>query len=217
MAGDVNEGVGFFTGLVSIRGENLRLREEVSELNSQLVEMKKSEEENKALREQLGVSSEYERNLVMASIMGNPQDLTGSSFILDKGSIHGIEVGDNVIKENYLVGIVREVSDQRSLADFITSPSVVVAVLDIDSVQRTEGLAEGQYGSSIVMKRILPAEEIKIGDTIVTSGRDGVFAPGLIIGRVVEIVEVPTEPLKSAYIETIVGLDKLNKLFVLTN
>ena len=207
----------FFGSLNKVRQNNLFLLERTAELESKIVELKNTEEENRALREQLEIENTFERNLLLANIMGNAQDLTGSTFVLDRGSSHGVKAGDNVIRRNYLVGIVREVSAQRSLADYVTSPSSSIAVVDLDEPSRTEGLAEGQYGSSIVMKRVLPNENIGVGDMIVTSGKDGVYLPGLIIGKVTRIVEVPTEPLKSAYLETIIDLTKLSKVFILTS
>jgi rod shape-determining protein MreC len=215
MAGGINDSAAFFANLDAVRRENLRLREDIINLHSTVVELKKAEEENEILREQLGIETELDRKLLLAHVMGNPQDLTGTSFILDRGSYHGVQAGDNVVKGNSLIGIVREVSPQRSLADFITSPSVAIAVLNIDVAERTEGLAEGQFGSSIIMKRILPGEEINPGDSIITSGRDGIFLPGLLVGRVTEVIEVPADPLKSAYVETIVDLGKVDRVFVL--
>ena len=217
VASSTNDTFGFFTSLQLISRDNVRLLEENAELESKILELKITEEENRTLREQIGVKTSVERNLTLADIMGNAQDLTGSSFVLDKGSAHGVKVGDNVIRGNYLIGIIREVSTQRSLADFITSPSSLIAVRDIDVSNRTEGIAEGQHGSSITMKRILPNEEIKRGDTIVTSGKDGIYLPGLIVGKVTDIVEVPTEPLKSAYMETMIDLNKQTKVFILTS
>jgi rod shape-determining protein MreC len=214
---DIKEVSQLFTGVEKLRQENIKLIQENMNLNSQLVDLKSTVEENDILRQQLGLKKEFKKELLMATVMGNASDLTGSSFIIDRGSVDGVKVGDNIVRGNYLIGIVREVGAYRSVANFVSSSSVAVAALDVDVAGKTEGVAEGQYGSSIIMRQILPNEEIKVGDRIVTSGKDGIFVPGLLVGKVTELVEIPTETLKSVYLETFVELSKIRKVFVLTN
>ncbi len=214
---DVKEGMSFFQKVEELRQENIYIIEENLDLKSRVVELKLLEEENKLLKEQLKIKTTTEKNLVMANLMGNALDPTQTTFVIDKGAKDGIRVGDNVLRGSYLVGVIREVSDFKSKADFISSPNVSIAVIDADTGTRTEGLANGQYGSSIIMERILPSEELNLNDSIVTSGKDGVFIPGLLIGKVTKVVEVPTETLKSAYLETFLDLSKIRKVFVLTD
>ncbi len=134
---------------------------------------------------------------------------------MDKGANDGVTVGNNVIRENYLIGIVREVFPRRSVVDLVISPNVSAAVLDIDSPEKTEGIAQGQYGTSIQMTKILPSEKIEAGDTIITSGKDGIFTPGLRVGTVRSVLQVPVEPLKSAFLVTSVDFSRLDKVFLI--
>ena len=211
--------IDFFYNLKRLRDENIALLQENNDLTSVILELKKAEEDNELLKDQLNLKNKesFDKEFVMASVMGNPNDLTGGTIIIDKGLRHGIKIGANVIEGNYLVGIVKEVYTERSLVSLITSPSVSATVRDIDVAQKTEGLVTGKYGTSIQMTRILPNEEINVGDSIITSGKDGFFEPGLLVGKVVQVVEVPAEPLKSAYLETIVDTSKLHKVFVILN
>lgn len=218
-AGNIRGGIDFFAHLKNVRNTNITLLQENNDLKAAILELKKTQEENILLKEQLKLKNKdtFDKELVLANVLGNPADLTGGSIIIDKGSRQGIKIGANIIEGNYLVGIVKEVSTERSLVRLITSSDVSATVIDIDSSQKTEGLAIGQYGTSIRMTRILPNEEINPGDTIITSGKDGLFEPGLLVGKVVEVVQVPAEPLKSAYLETIVDKSSLRKVFVILN
>ena len=123
-------------------------------------------------------------------------------------------MGDNVIVGNYLVGRIASVLNERSIVELITSPSLSIAAYDIDSPTRTDGVCSGQYGTSVIMGRILPNEDISVSDMILTSGKDGLFLPGLVIGKVSSIVQVPSEPLKSASLEALLDFSKLRKVFV---
>ena len=217
MAGDIHDMTSFFFNIGSVHDQNVKLQTENESLRAEIVSLKKLSDENQVLRDQLLIqgSDSTPRNLLLANVMGNANDLSGSSILIDKGSSHGVHVGENIIKGNYLVGIVKEVFMNRSLVELITAPSSSLAVYDLDVRGKTEGLAVGQYGTSIEMKRILPNEEIRIGDTILTSGKEGIYEPGLIVGKVNDIKQVAVEPLKSAFLETVIDLGSLTKVFIL--
>jgi rod shape-determining protein MreC len=216
MAIEAKDSLKFFTNVNSLRKENIALLDENTRLKSTIVELLHVKEENSVLREQLSVPSPVDKKLIIGNVLGNSNDLTGSTFILDLGLRDGVKIGDNVVWAGYLLGIVKEVEDDRSIVNLTTSSEVSIAVRDIDVPGKTEGVAQGQFGSSVDVKRILPTEEIKVGDTIVTSGKDGLYYPGLIVGKVKEIHEIPTETLKSATLHSIVDLGKIRKAFVLS-
>lgn len=217
LAIDFKSGFTFFTNLKQIRTDNLALLEEIERLNSKLVELKQAERDNLLLKEQLRLKNEniFDKELVLADVLGNLSDQTGGTVVLNKGTKHNVKVGDNVIKGNHLVGIIKEVSYGRSVVNLITSPEISITVFDVDVIGRTEGLAIGQYGTSIQMTRVLPNEELNVGDTIVTSGTGGLFEPGLIVGKVSEITKDSAQPLKVAFLDTIVDLAALYKVFVI--
>lgn len=216
MARDLKEGVKFFSNLKAIRDENLLLLEENQELRSRILEIQIAEEENSALKEQLGLDiwEDFDKELVLANVLGNPLDVTGGSILINRGVSHGIKNGDNVIRGRNLVGIVADVSEKRSLVNLVTSPAVSITVKDVDVYGKTEGLATGQYGTSIEMSRILPIEEVFVGDTIVTSGKDGIFEPNLVVGNVEEVIEGSAEPLKTARLGTSIDVTDLDRVFV---
>lgn len=216
---DVRDSAEFVFNMKNIYMTNNVLLRENESLKSEILAMKKYEEENIVLKNQLTqIESNYtKRNLLLANIMGNSNDLSSSTMFIDKGSKSGVKINDNVVVANYLIGVVKEVFTERSLIELVTSPNLSITVYDIDTNKKTEGLAVGQYGTSIVMQRILPNEEIKAGDTIVSSGRDGIIGPGYIVGKVTKVNQVEVEPLKSAYMETSLDMSRLSRVFVVLN
>lgn len=204
----------FYSNLKMVREENLELLAQVSDLTAEVASLKDAAEENDLLREQLGVEIETEsgRGLVIAQTLGNKQDKTNTSLILDKGSLHGISEGDLVIQGQFLIGIVRQVTSQRSVVELITSPALSIGVLDFET--KTEGISKGQFGTFLRVGRVLPEEQVNIGDTFVTSGRDGVFPPGYIVGEVTEVSEQSAEELKEVDLKILVDFESLGKVFV---
>lgn len=216
VAGDVKGGFIFMTNIAEVRQRNLELLEKATSLESELLELKKLSIENEALKSQLNLKNtkSFDRELLLSGVLGNIEDLSYSTFYIDKGFKHGVSVNDMVILGNSLVGKVREVTYERSLVDYVTSPNFTATVFDIDSYAKTQGICNGKFGLYIEMTRIFQSEGIDVGDTIVTSGKDGIFLSGFSVGRVVSVEEMPADPLKSAQLEPAVDLKNLSKVFV---
>jgi rod shape-determining protein MreC len=214
---DFYGGFDFFSRLSDIRQENLTLLKKNQELQSIIVDLKVAKDENEILREQLGLreSGEFDRNLIMASVLGNPLDVSGGSVLIDRGSKHGVLPNDIVILGNHLIGVVDNVSKSRGVVNLLTSPKVSTTAVDLDS--GTQGIVTGQHGTSLLLNRVLPGEELRVGDMIVTSGKDGLFYPDLFIGEVVEVIVESANPLKSARVQPLVNIGDLTKVFVVLN
>lgn len=215
LARGIKDGFGYFVNLENIYNENVFLMKEVNELKSQLVELEDLKAENEVLREQLELTEGVNvvGNVVLASVLGNPLDSSGTSLILDRGSKNGIEEEDMVVKGRIFVGRIISVTDRRSVVELTTSPNLTATVVDINT--KTEAIVIGQYGTSIKMHRILPQESITNGDIVVTSGRDGKYLPGFIVGEVDSIVEESASSLKSATLKTMFDFSSIDRVFVI--
>lgn len=200
-----------------IREDNLDLIKENRDLKGIIANLKNLEEENSLLKNQLDLKNEglVDKELVLASVMGNSQDLTGTSMMLDKGYRQGIKVGNNVILGNYLVGVITEVTSERSIFNLITSPDVSVTVLNVEPSSQAEGLAKGDLGTSIKVTKLLPGERVEKGDVFISSGKDGRFLPGFAIGEVSQVNFGASDPLKSALLTPMVDFSHLDKVFVI--
>lgn len=113
-----------------------------------------------------------------------------ASLTLNKGTAHGVEIGDCVIDGNAsLVGRISEVGYNWS---------TVLTVIDTDTslgarVYRTKdiGIAGGDFalmGDGKLKLDSLPAScQLLEGDLVVTSGLGGYLPPDLVIGSVSEL------------------------------
>ena len=88
------------------------------------------------------------------------------------------------------------------------------AALDQDSPERTRGLVTGQYGTTLTLQKVLPTERLVVGDTIVTSGEDGKFDKGLVLGTVRKVLGQEAGVFKAAELDLMVNLDSLEEVFV---
>jgi len=49
----------------------------------------------------------------------------------------------------------------------------------------------------------------------VSSGKDGIYIPGLYVGKVLEVYEDPSQPLKSAILQTALDIKRIDRVFIL--
>lgn len=214
MSADIKDWANFYTGLNEVRNENLALLEENENLYSQLVELKNLKKENKILKEQLGVTTgEVEQQLDLVKVLGNVEDKTATSLFINKGSYHGVSVDDILIKEKYLIGIVKTVYQFRSKVELITSPTVSVSVTDLQT--GTEGIAVGQFGTSLFVNRVLPEDKVNVDDVFISSGRDGIVPQGYIVGKVSEVSENSAKVLRTVSLDLLIDFNNVSKAFVL--
>ena len=209
----------FYLNLQSVYNENLNLLQQIEFLNSELASLKYIEQENQILKQQINSLESTEVlnnvNLVQVQILGNPVDVTDETVVINGGVSLGIKSGNPVVIENSLIGVVEEVLQNSSIVRLVTSSQFSATAVDIDVEPNIEGVANGQFGTSIVLDRILPNEQVKVGDTIVTSGKDGLFIPGLVIGQISEVSGDAASSTKQVFVESFINLDLVQQAFVI--
>ena len=215
---DLKKELGFVLNLRRLRVENLELNEKVLKLESILANHKELEEENRLLREQVGLPAGRQevdaQNLVLAKIIGRSARGGEAVVTVDKGSEAGLREGAAVIFKNLLLGEVSLVEPQRAKVRLLTDSQFVAAALDQDSPDRARGLLNGQYGTTAVLQKVLPTENLVVGDTIITSGEDGKFEKGLVLGVVKKVFGQEAGVFKGAELRLMVDFDSLEEVFV---
>ena len=119
---------------------------------------------------------------VTASIIANSASSWFQSCLLDKGSADGVRKGMAVVTPLGVVGQSR-FGDSRARAKvlLLTDPNSGIDVL----VQRTRarGIVSGSLENGTVLKYVKRSEDIQEGDRLITSGIDGVFPKGMMVGH----------------------------------
>lgn len=205
----------FILNLRRLKGQNYEYEKEIQRLTSELSKLKEVEAENKILKEQLNLKLEAKPASTFAQVLGRDSVQGRAVILINKGTEGGLQVGQVVVLGNNLLGHVEEVSNKRSKVRLITDSQNSVAVLDQDSRDRARGLLKGQYATTLIMEKIYQDEEISVGDTIITSGEDEKYPKGLIVGKIKRVYEGEDRVLKSAEVEPLVDLSKLEKVFII--
>lgn len=177
--------------------------------------------ENLRLREQLGFQEISQFRQIPARMVGRDPDNLFSSFVIDKGSKHGIKRNMSVIAfqdgQQGLVGKVVQVGRAQSLVMPLYDSNAFVA--SRLSVSRYEGIVVGQGNADrpLIMRYIKKRarEEIKYGDVVVTSGLGGVYPKDLVIGRVSKLVFQEYETSINAELESAIDFSRLEYVFAI--
>ncbi len=106
-----------------------------------------------------------------------------SSITIPFGSSAGVSYGDPLVVFNCLVGKVVKVSDNSSLAHTIYNEQFVIPVMDYRS-----GFLAMVYGGDEPFLEYLEGMDIEKGDTLMTSGVEGLFPSGLLVGVVDSVI-----------------------------
>lgn len=213
----------FFTVFFDAREnyeENLRLKEEISNLRKQLVDYEATKTENERLKEITGLKELQEDiEFQPAGVIARDPDDRFGSFTIDAGTLHGVSVRDPVVTGEGLVGYVSEVGPLYAKVVTILSPDLNVGAMEIrtkDTGNVTGSVELAAKGRTRL--ELLPKDtQIKAGDIIVTSGTSGFFPQRIPIGTVEEVVLEKSGITCTAVIRPVSEIDAIKNVFVLTD
>ncbi len=202
-----------YFGLVSAAEENDRLK---AALNEALAEKNRYVEAalaNDRFRKMLHFRNSMPSRVISAEVVGRDPSTWFKTVIIDKGRAHGVTEGIPVVVNEGIVGQVAEVADGYAKVLLLIDQNSAVDAL----VQRTRarGVIKGQSVGQYRFDYVLRKHDVKIGDTIISSGLDGVYAKGLRIGHVSEVVKPNSGIFQKVSVTPFVDFEKLEEVLVI--
>ena len=171
-----------YWNLLRMASENERLKARITELEAERSRLQEVEATNRRLRELLEFRSQLPPRSITAAVIGNSASTWSRSFVLDRGSEDGVARGMAVVSPVGVVGQVVAVAARSSKVLLIADPHSGVDVIDQRS--RARGIVSGSFDGAPTMKYTKRSEDIQEGDRLITSGLDGIFPKGLLVGTV---------------------------------
>lgn len=210
----------YYKDTTDLEAENAALKRELARMQEEIRLAKADREENKLFRKLMDLTEQRRDLSDLEAAMITEHAVTNwtSSLTLNKGTSLGVEVGDCIIDETgALVGII----DQAG-----TNWSTVLTLVDTDTslgaqVFRTKELGVAQGDFSLMLENrlrldFLPADcRLLPGDLVVTSGLNGYYPSGLVIGSVEEILVDDSGAASYAILAPAVEFDALTEVFVI--
>jgi rod shape-determining protein MreC len=203
----------FISTIKELNKENEILKRENKMLAAEITALKELSWENKLLRKQLDLSPREDLKLVSAFVTGKGLPESGQYFTIDKGKNDGVEKNQAVIaSSSILVGKIIETSSRTAKVLLITDQNSSVS--SIIQETRVSGIVRGEHGLGLIMEMIPRDEEINLEETVITSGLEGFFPKGLLIGKIKEVISSSSGIFQEAVIEPAINFQELEMVFV---
>lgn len=190
--------------------ENKALKEQVGQLFAENAELRKRLAEVESMVSQEKHLDPNTYNLLPVRPIG-----LGRYLRIDKGSSSGIKVGQAVVFEDNFVGKIVAVSPSSSNVQLLTDPDSKFSVFSQNKEGKAKGVLLGQFGTEILMDKILHEEKVEVGDVVYSEGLEGFLPRGLILGRVNQVLTRENQVFKQAKVQPVFDFRDLELVFVI--
>ncbi len=184
---------GKYVELLGSADELDRLREDNARLQRQLAAAAAAGHENRRLRAMLRVTKSVPGTWIAAQVVGRDLAHRYQSLQLDRGSADGVGFDDAVVSPaGALVGRVIQVSRWTCAVQLLTDALSGVGARLGES--RASGLLAGADGPLLELRFIRTLDDATVGESVETSGEDGIYPAGIPIGQVTRAGVGPAAP-----------------------
>ncbi len=203
-----------YINLTRAAGENDELKQKLNQLEARILAFDEQMLENQRLRKLLGFSSRSEKKLLAAEVVGHNPFATFEALRISRGALDGIRAGMPVVAADGIVGKIIRAGQTFSDVQLLVDSDFHMDVL----LQRTRvrGVLSGATKGHCILqlhKRV----EIRIGDTLITSGIVGGYPKGLPVGRVIRITHETENVAQSVTVEPWVDHRRLEEVMVIVS
>jgi rod shape-determining protein MreC len=199
--------------LRGIRAENRNLKQQIERMSLEQVRMSQDADQARRLQALLAFKEQFISRTMAAQVIGSSGSELSRAVYIDKGESDGIKPDMAVITADGIVGKVLRVyrsTSQVLLIDDQTSG--VGAILD---KTRLQGILRGTPAGEVVLEKVMSDEAVPAGEMVLTSGGDGIFPKGLLVGRVTKVAP-GSELFLNIRVRPAADLSKLEEVLVVT-
>jgi rod shape-determining protein MreC len=202
--------------VVQLREQNAILESQVTQLQTQLIEMEERLGEAQvcfALLDFGRTNPQYE--YIAATVIGREISPFLQYIIIDKGTEDGVGFGMPVVTQQGLVGRVDAVIASAARVKLITDSTSVVNI-QLQSAE-IEAQLKGSLTGDLSLDMIPLDEVIEPGDVVLTSGLGGNYPPNIFVGQVLSTQRRENALFQTASVQPIVNFESINAVLVIDN
>ena len=177
----------FWSGYVDLRRvhyENGALKQELQTLQVRLQEERAQAQRTDSLRQLLELRERAHLDTTAAEVIA-ASSTEFRTITIDKGTNEGLQTDMAVISPAGVVGRVIIPSRRASKVQLLIDRNAAAGAL----IERTrvQGVVEGFGDGTLRMEYVPATTDVKPGDLVVTSGIDGIYPKGFVIGTIEQV------------------------------
>jgi rod shape-determining protein MreC len=184
------EGWQNYFALQQIRKDNEQLRQEVAQLRIALQQERAVAQQSRTLQQMLGLQDAAQLKTMAAAVIGSGPDAFFRTMTIDKGTQDGLRQDMAVIAPAGVVGRIimpsRRASKVQLLIDRDAGAGVMIERSRANGVISGSGATdELAFRAGLIDLEYVPSTaDVKVGDRVVTSGVDGIYPKGFVVGEI---------------------------------
>lgn len=178
----------YFSQLDEVQEQARTLQTRTIAQAQRLQEVEQLRQENQQLRELLDLQKQTAGPTRAVEILYETADPYSQEVVVDRGFMGGVVQGSAVINASGVVGQVTRVYPLVSEVTLLSDRNQSIPVLNVRTGARYIAFGEPSTGAGMLELRFVPASaDLKEGDLLTTNGLDGIYPPGLHVGRVARV------------------------------
>ena len=213
-AGVVDGVTSLWSGYVDLRGmraENQQLRQQLADAHIRLQQERALAQRSAELATLLDLRGRVSLETTAADVLAASATPDFRTVTISKGTSSGLRPDMAVLSSDGVVGRVIVPSARAAKVQLLIDRNAAAGAL----VERTraQGVAMGTGEDTLQLQYVLGTSDVKVGDVVVTSGIDGIYPKGFVIGRV-EFVEKAGGSYREVRIRPAVDFTSLEDVLV---
>ena len=185
VVGGVQDSWQNYFALQQVRADNQRLTDELAQLRVQMQQERALAQQSRSLQQLLDLRSSLEIKTTGANVIGAGASAEFRTVTLDKGTGDGLRPDMAVISPSGVVGRVIMPTARAAKLQLLIDRNAAAGALVERS--RAQGVVVGTGTDQLRMDYVSGTADLKVGDRVVTSGIDGIYPKGFVIGQIESI------------------------------
>jgi rod shape-determining protein MreC len=182
----LRHGWGGYVGLRGVKAENETLKRDLASAQIQLQAQRALADRSRSLEQILGLRDRSNLPTTAAEIIADSATPDFRTMTIDKGAQDGLRSDMAVIAPAGVVGRIVVPSARAAKVQLLIDRNAAAGALVERS--RAQGVVVGGGDYRLRMDYVSEVSDVVVGDVVVTSGIDGIYPKGFVIGQV-ETVE----------------------------
>jgi rod shape-determining protein MreC len=174
-----------YVALQRVDVENEQLRGQLARLNIELQRERAVAQQARGLQQLLDLQVQLTLDTTGATVIGAGASVEFRTMTINKGTGAGLRSDMAVIAPGGVVGRIIMPTARASKVQMLIDRNAAAGVIVERS--RAQGIVIGTGTDRLTLEYLSGTADVKIGDRVVTSGIDGIYPKGFVIGQIESI------------------------------